>query len=631
MRKSFAIGTILLIVLAAPALQAQETEKNFTGYFLFGYRLVDTGGAYNKYKEDYNLEKGARLFNFNLSYTAPESLSKLFDRVDLNVYNFGGDPFESISLSIQKSGLYKFKYDRRKSTYFYDDLHQIGPQVLYDLHRFDFDRVADSGSLTLTLAKPVSVFMSFDRYTKRGESTTSLDIERTEFEFDKPISEKLTEVAFGLDLHVPRYALVFEERMQDYENTNSFLLPGYADGGAGATLPSALNSFQLDQPYDFKTNVHSLRLNARPLDSLLIRGSARMSKQDTHLAYTEEAIGIDYLDRRFATSAAGSGTFKRDIQLYDFDATYLLFTKLAVVGAVRYNTFSQDGTLTVGSTPESADFGFKTLGIEGGLQYQFSPALALTLGYRNEQRKLDNLETVTYAEETVRNGFFGNVKWNLKTVKFTLDYQRGNTDDPYTLISPTQFDRLRFTARYELKGFSASASYLMAKIRNEIEGGVNFRILYASDPFADIWKSSNNQFNLRLGYRDDRIDAFFGYSFIEVKHDSDRSIEYPPSFAGPGGAFSWTIAYEGRSNLFEASIAGTLSQGWKLGAYMNRLTNQGSWPIERTTVRAYLEHTFAAGVLGQLAYRYMGLKETDSGFNNYSASILEISFGYRWQ
>ena len=105
MRKSTAIWPILLIVLAAPALQAQETENNFRGNFLFGYRLVDTGGAYNKYKEDYNLEKGARLFNFNLSYAAPESLSKLFDRVDLNVYNLGGDPFESISLSIQKSGL----------------------------------------------------------------------------------------------------------------------------------------------------------------------------------------------------------------------------------------------------------------------------------------------------------------------------------------------------------------------------------------------------------------------------------------------------------------------------------------------------------------------------------------------
>jgi hypothetical protein len=645
--KTLLISALLAVLVfsQALALQAQEKEKNFTGNFSFGYRAVDTSGAYEKYREHINLDTGVRLFNFNLTYLATDDLKTLFDRIDMNVTNFGGDPFETFRVSIQKYGTYKFQFDRKKSDYFYGDLYENGSGGLVDYHRLDFNRISDSAVFNLTLSKAINVYLNYDRYTKSGDSVVAFDINRLEAEADKPLSEKLSEVAIGLDLHVSRYGLVVEGRRQEYKNTNSFFVPGYVDGGPGATYPSALDHFRMDQPYDFTSNITSFRLNARPLDNLIFKGSARLSKQDTHLSYSEQASGIDYLDSSFMTDLSGMGKFKREIQLYDGDLTYLLFNKLAVIGGIRYSKFSQNGSLTVEGAAETVDFGFNTLGIEAGVQYQFSPKFTLTAGYRHEKRELTSpgsedeegesaepvFETATYADATVRNGLFGNIKFDLKALKLTLDYQHGAYDDPYTLISPTMYDRFRATAKYQIKGFNVSATYLMSRTKNEIDGGVNFRVKYTDDNYSDLWKSSNDQFNLRLGYGVAKFSAALGYSLINFKSNTNRQVKYNPYWSGPGGTFLWKINYEGKSTLLDASVSYALNPNWKVGGYVNSYKNSGFWPIERTMFKGYVEYAFTGGFVSQLAYRWYDFKEKDGGYNNYKAGILEFSFGYCWE
>ncbi|MGD9344990.1 MAG: hypothetical protein PVH84_03955, partial [Candidatus Aminicenantes bacterium] len=59
-------------------LSADDGAKKFKGDLKFGYRFVDTDGAYTKYKEDINLRQGAYLHSFSLSYTPEENLQKIF-------------------------------------------------------------------------------------------------------------------------------------------------------------------------------------------------------------------------------------------------------------------------------------------------------------------------------------------------------------------------------------------------------------------------------------------------------------------------------------------------------------------------------------------------------------------------
>lgn len=600
------------------SLLAENKDTTFYGNFRIGYRMVETRGAEFKYREDINLNDGIRLFDFSLHYTPEENYRKLFDRIDINIYNFGGDPFESFGLSIQKYGKYKFQYDRKKAAYFYHDQHEIDGGILYDHLTFNFDRIWDSGLFSISLGKNIGLFLNFDRFTKKGESLTTLDINRIEFEFDKPISEESKIISVGIDLKINRYSLVFEEKIQDYKNTNSLFLPGFADGGPGARYPSSLNYFYLNQPYDFTTYTHTLKFNARPLSSLLIKGSAQISDQDLNLTYSEDAEGIDYIDNPFSYSIGGNGSFNRKVQLYDFDVSYLLMSKLAVVGAVRYHDFEQDGSFTTDNTTESAALSYDTLGFEGGLQYQFSPKIAFTLGYRYETRDLEGAETVTYENESLRSGFFGNLRWDLaQTFKLTLDYQRSAYDGPYTLISPTLTNRFKATAKLRLNEFHVSGSYLLEDSESEIA--------------SELWELTRNQLNLRVGYNMEKIKAVVGYSLIDVQRKGERTIAYPPSFSGPAGTFPWSILYSGESHLFDGSFSLKLGESWQVGGYANYYSNNGFWEITRSMAKGYVEYLFVNGFSTKLGYRFVDFKEKDSGFNDYQAHILEISFGYNWE
>ena len=617
-RKSVSLPllSVLFVLLVRASLPA---ESRFDGHFLLGFRFVDTSGPGrdNKYKEDINLRGGPRLHNFNLIYTPANGLRNLFDRLDIRMSNFGGDPFESFKLSLEKYGRYSMIYERKKAVYFYRDLHQVDGGEVYDRHTFGFDRVIDSGAAKIALTKKMDLTFNFDRFTKNGTSVTTQDINRVEFELEKPIQEDSKEVGVGLSVHFGRASFVLEEKIRDYKNENSLFLPGYADGGPEAVYPTSLNSYCLGQPYDLKANTHVVKFSARPFDGLLLAGSVLLIQEDVDLDYSESGHGLDYLGRTFALSSFGAGSFDRNVQLYEFDASYILMRKLSLSGAARCHRFDQSGWLEVDGETDSTDIGFDTLGFEAGLQYLFTPKLSLTLGYRNESRDLKGLETATYESATQRQGFFGNIRWDWRTLKLTLDYEHSGSEEPATLMSPTDFDRLRVTARYRAGRFNLAGTYILNDTHAEV--------------FEQAWDSSRTQIGLRFGFHAESIQASVGYSSIAEEHKADRLVTYPPFWTGPGGTFPWDVFYEGKSSLVDAFFSYSLNERLKLGGYVNYYANQGSWEIKRTTFKATLEYTILGGYIAQLGYRYVDFKEKSSGFNDYRASILELSFGYRWK
>ncbi|MEO1088260.1 MAG: hypothetical protein AAFY88_28860, partial [Acidobacteriota bacterium] len=119
--KTSAIVLACLTLLLLPAAAEAQEEGALDGRFRLGYRFVDVNGSENKYAEDFNLDDGVRLFEFRLDFEAPETMRSLVDRVALDIDSFGGDPFESLQLRIQRFGSFDFRYDRRASTYFYND------------------------------------------------------------------------------------------------------------------------------------------------------------------------------------------------------------------------------------------------------------------------------------------------------------------------------------------------------------------------------------------------------------------------------------------------------------------------------------------------------------------------------
>lgn len=598
------VAVVFSLVMPLQSEEDKDKDKSiFSGSFSVGYRGVDVDGVETKYKEDYNLDSGPKLFKVALHYQPVGKLKKYFDRLDMKPNYHGASPFETINVSLVKYGTYKFKYDRKKSSYFYRDILEG-----HDFNTYDFDRVNDSASLKVWLCKSARFYMGFNRYTKKGDSTTSLDINRDEFEFDRPLDEESKEITLGLEMSLKRFTLVLEEKIQDYENDYHLFLPGFS-GGEDPYDPADLSYFAINQPYDFRSFTHTARINARPTDNFLIRAAAQISTQDMRLSYSESQMGTTYMGTEFTFNSSGEGEFDRKMQLYDFDISYLFSSKVAFTAAVRYRNLEQDGMIEEYGEDMMHALEFNTLGIEGGLQFQPTAKLAFSVGARHETRKLEEVEDGA-EEKTERTGFFGNVKlFLLKHLRLTCDYQFGSYKDPLTPVSLTDSHRARFTARYKVKKFFASGSFKYILNKNDIDDG---------------WESERSQVNVRFGYYDKKVKLGVGYGLVYSKQEGDRN------FVFYGSPSVWNILYEGRGSLFDAYVYLFFNKKWTFGGYANYYKNDGSWEIERLILRPYLEVKFEGGFTGQVAYRYIDFKESLMGYNDYTANIFEISFGYRW-
>ena len=600
--------------------KAGNENGEFYGNFQVGYRTVDVDGIYNKYKEDINLEKGPRLFDFNLHYVPEGKLKTFFNRLDLRVTNFGGDPFETFSIALEKYGTYRFNYDRRKSTYFYNDILAAG-----DYHTFDFDRINDAGLLKIWLGNKGHIYADFNRYTKKGKSTTTYHINRVIFEFEKPVAETSNDVLLGVDFSTQHIAFVLEERFQDYKNADSLFLPGYANGGEAAIYPSALYLFILNQPYDMKGNIHCARFNFNPSRNLMMRGNAQYTQQDTKISYYEDALGIDILDNMFAYIDSGAGQFSRKIQIYDFDLSYIITDKLAFIGAARYNNFKQTGFLTINKNETTAmALKYELSEFESGFQFQPTSDLGFTVGAHFERRDIrENIPDSEGNNSTDRLGLFGNLKWRpAKTIHFTADYQFGAYKNPFTLIFPTESHRLRLTLKYQLKNFYAMGTYLFNTDWNKSKNEEDVKVT--------MFKSTSNQLSLRLGIHDKKWNGSAGYTLLEVKRHADRTVFLLPSGSGTDGSFLWEILYEGNTHMFDVTFMIEPGKAWGLGGYLNYYQNNGSWELSRLNLRVFLRYSYKDGLVGELAYRLVDFKEKKLGLNNFNANIFEISFGYKW-
>ena len=131
---------LLICLLLTPLLCAQETASpepaketaspepakeppapapvfgmDTTGTLDVGYRWnVGLRGSEDLYRSLVNLGEGPRLLGANLTMSSPLGAGKYVDRIQLNASAWGGDPYNTLRLFAEKSGVYQFSFDYRK-------------------------------------------------------------------------------------------------------------------------------------------------------------------------------------------------------------------------------------------------------------------------------------------------------------------------------------------------------------------------------------------------------------------------------------------------------------------------------------------------------------------------------------
>ena len=625
--KRIVLITVLLAAVALTPQAAAEEEGAFTGSFQLGFREVDVEGSLTKYEQHYGLEDGPRLFLLDVKYVPEDVMRKYADRVLINMNNFGGDPYETLHVAVQKFGRYALSFDRRKSTYFYEDiilpLDQAGDPALAlagDFHHFDFDRVHDRADLKIWLNERAQLNFGLNRYTKKGSSTTTLDISRDEFELDKPIDESLNDYLGGFQYSWEKITLAFEQRYRDYRNVVEIFLPGRSLG-EDPEDPTILDYYFLDQPYDFTSNDSIFRVVAHPNKKLLVSLQADLQSLDLDVDSDETGAGIDFAGLPLEIDQTGTGGVERDLELLDLDLSYRFTPRWALIFGARGYTLDQSGDVVFDDGGVNRGrWDIDTSSFDLGAQFAVSPKITVAGGLREESRDVDFSWSDPADDEraekvsTDQSGYFFDLGWTpVKNCNLTFVAEDSSFDNPFALTSPTDRQRYKLRGRYRTDGgFSVLGSWALNEVENTDSG----------------WTSDFDQLDLRLGYQRGGLNATLGVSSIDVKREIFQVVETLPGFGG-GQLLPFDILYEADTTFFDARVRYDVDDRWAFGLDLREYDNDGSFGHARENYGGWIEAGIGQYVV-HLGYRTIDYDEADFDFDDYTADIAEISIGYRW-
>lgn len=624
------LAALLLVgVLPAAAQEASDgaegepTTGRLSGHFNLGFRSVDVGGNHGKYEEDFGYEDGPRLFDFEVDFEPETGARGIADRIELSATNLGGDPFETIRLKVRKHGAYDFRFDRRKSHYFYEDT-LVPPELANprlsnggDFHTFDFDRIRDTAKLDITLSRQAKLFFGFERFTRKGESTTTIDIQRDEFEFDRPIDESMNEYQAGFQYKWSKATLVVEEVVRDYSNAVEIFLPGFSLGETPDNA-SVLDYYFLDQPYDFTSYDHRARLTLSPNSRFQVTVAGLVQSLDMDVSAEESVQGVGFNGSPFATEGSGEGEVDRDTQLLDVDLSYLVTDTFSIIGRAWSKNFEQDGELDFVTVPGGSDenvgrWEIDTTGAQAGVRWWVGKELTVSGGVHYESRDVkhgwDTDGTVETGdnETTDAEGFFFQGDWRpAHRFNMSLGVDQTSFDDPFTVSSASDRLRARARALFVLgPGRFLLGTYKATRIEND---KVDFQ-------------ADTDQAGLQLVLIQPKWKGLFGVGTIKVERDVDQFVSSLDTV--------FPIYYEIDSTFLDGHIHYNVNERFAVGTDVRFYDNGGSFGLSRNDLRGYLETTLGR-YTARLGYRTIDYDEDDASFDDYDADILELSIGYRW-
>lgn len=609
---------VVLACMTAPAFAQSASDGVFTGSAAIGVRDVDLSGTETKFKEDLNLDDGVRLFGVNLRYEPAAMTDARVDRFELDAAGLGGDPFETIHLGVRKYGAYDLRLDRRRSQYFYEDtilpaaVASITGATGGDFHHFDFERVRDTAGLDIDLSPASRLSFGLERQTRVGDSTTTLGIQRDEFELEKPLDESLNALTFGLRHSWDRVTLVVDERLSDFENTSEIFLPG-ASPGQNTTNLADLQFFMLDQSYDYDSRSHAVRVLADPTASLNLTFGWRREDLDLDMQASESSAGTTFAGVPFTTSLTGPAVVGRDIEVGDVAFGYLLNDRLRIVGAVRRSTLAQQGALAFGADVGDGTWDIDTDGYEVGVEIALRDAMTLATGWSTEARTATSRWLLGATErldlaETNRDGFFTRFAFKAQSgLEITASIEDNSIDDPFALASPSASRRYRAGLRRRWdSGWSLSAGYRRTDVDNDQAG----------------WAADTEQADVRLAYRRDRLDLSAGHTSIDAARAIDQLV------VGGTRADLFQIAYESDAALTDFSARWRAGSRLAVGGELRAYDNRGSFRLSRDDLRVFLEAAMGSDYVLQVVYR--GIDYAEDAYDAYDADIVEVALRLNW-
>lgn len=610
-RAQLAAASVAVLVPIMPL------AAELSGEVSVGYRNVSIDGDVSKYEEDINLDDGPRLFHASVTYQPEMPDGQGPDLVEVEFTGVGGDPFERARLDVRKYGSWRFSAGRWRSDYVYDDIlvrpenASISGSTGGDFHHFDFERVRDDVSLDMTFNERASATLGFERYARRGESTTTLDISRDEFELEKPVDEEMQVLLAAFHYRWDKVALSLEERVRDFESDSTIFLAGFSAGENPSDL-TTVSSFFLEQPYELTGHEHVLRVDAWPVSRLELGFAAAFGNVDMQTSADEESRGVGFTGAPFVTDDSGSGVADRDTSIFELDLSYTFSDRLSLSAGAARRGFDQSASMTfTAAGGGSSDWDIATSSFDAGLQFAASRNLTVSAGWYGDRRDVES--NIVQAggtpartdADTDTNGFYATIDYRTgERFSMRASVNENDIDDPFTLASATDSTRYRLRARYAFdNGLTITAAHSSTDSANAPSG----------------WSSDIRQTTLRLTYASKRWVLSAGASDYSGTRRADRLV------IGGTRADLFPIAWGADSSTVDASVIYNFSERWRFGGAFRRYDNDGSLNVDRDFLSAFAELRLPSNYSLRLNFRDVEYVEGDIEW--FDAHIAEFALG----
>jgi hypothetical protein len=348
----------LLLGLAAAArpVPAEELPYAVDSAVTAGYRLVDIDGSKEKYREDYNLRSGLRLFDLDVDGRARAPESTRLDRFHLEVETPGDEPASHFRLTAADRSLYDLRVDFTRSKYFYAvpqlfDQPVTGDVRLDDLHDFNFVRTNGIVDLTLHAPHLPTLFFGYRLYERHGDSVTTVGIPAGDTFLAAAPVDSVTHVGrVGTEFRALATDVFLQQEYRRVDRGHD-IGPALGAAGVDPTDASRLTLFQSDQDEHLDIPATTVRLRRAVGDRLELTSAYYYSHAD---------LGFDFARRRIGTSdtpglptdvaGGGGGSATLDTHVADAGGSVRVTDRVHVNLTYRFNERSENGRLDETST-----------------------------------------------------------------------------------------------------------------------------------------------------------------------------------------------------------------------------------------------------------------------------------------
>jgi len=295
MNSRFTSLYVLILLLAGGLLtmnsvaQDDSSKDELRLNLDFGYRWrMGFRGSEDLYRSQIDLGQGPKLFAGDLFFAPAAGSNKLLDRLELNLNNWGGEPYNTARVRMAKNGIYDLDFNYQNVSFFNSIPTFANPLIekgsLLSQHREDSSLRTASVELRLFPGAHWTPIFAYQRTSRFGNVNTTFSGDWDEFKLNKDLDFSSDDLRLGILYHRTNFSAQIEQGGRWYRDLSTFSSPGFQEGNS--TRPFIGRDIYLDSygaNQDVKSRIipySTVRLTYTPVNTLLLQGRASYSQAD---------------------------------------------------------------------------------------------------------------------------------------------------------------------------------------------------------------------------------------------------------------------------------------------------------------------------------------------------------------